>query len=140
MCNYIVFSPKYRGRVLVGDRALVAGAIIRRICEEMDIEVIDMAVNPDHVALFIKCPPKYSVSYLSKMIKRRSSRELKKEFPHLKEWYGDYLWALSCYHGFVGNGEMLSRSIFQHIIRMNIIDNNSKITTYRPGTFVRGKR
>ena len=81
MCNYIVFSPKYRGRVLVGDMALAAGAVIRRICEEMDIEVIDMAANPDHVALFIKCPPKDSISYLSKMIKRRSSRELKKNFP-----------------------------------------------------------
>jgi len=62
MCNYIVFSPKYRGMVLVGDMVLVAGAVIRRICEEMDIEVIDVAVNPDHVALFIKYPPKYSVS------------------------------------------------------------------------------
>jgi len=74
MCNYIMFSPKYRGRVLVGDMALVAGAVIRRICEEMDIEVIDMAVNPDHEGLFINCPPKHSISYLSKMIKRRSSR------------------------------------------------------------------
>jgi len=81
MCNYIVFSPKYRGRVLVGDMALVAGAVIRRICEEMDIEVIGMAVNPVHAALFIKCQPKYSVSYLSRMIKRRSSREVKKNFP-----------------------------------------------------------
>ena len=42
MCNYIVFSPKYRGKVLVGDMALAAGAIIRKICEEMDIEVIDV--------------------------------------------------------------------------------------------------
>ena len=63
MCNYIVFSPKYRGRVLVGDMALAAGAVIRRICEEIDIEVIDMAVNPDHVALFIKCPLKYTGDY-----------------------------------------------------------------------------
>jgi len=70
MCNYMVFSLKYRGKVLVGDVALAAGAVIRRICEEMDIEVIGMAVNPDHVALFIKCPPKYSVNYLSRMIKR----------------------------------------------------------------------
>ena len=77
----IVSSPKYRGRVLVGDMELVAGAVIRRICDEMDIEVIDMAVNPDNVALFIKCPPKHSVSYLSNMIKRRSSREVKKNFP-----------------------------------------------------------
>ena len=37
-----------------------------------------------------------------------------------------------------GMDGMLSGSIFQHIIRMNIIDNNSKITTYRPGTFVQG--
>ena len=81
MCNYIVFSPKYRGRALVGDRALAAGAVIRRICEEMDIEVIDMAVNRDQVALFIKCPLKHSASYLSKIIKRRCSRELKKNFP-----------------------------------------------------------
>lgn len=115
MCNYIVFSPKYRGRVLVGDMALVAGAVIRRICEEMDIEVIDMAVNPDYVALFIKCPPKYSVSYLSNMIKRRSSRELKKEFSLLKEWYGDYLWAPSCYHDFMGNGwDVVGKYISAH--------------------------
>lgn len=114
MCNYIVFSPKYRGRVQVGDRALVAGAVIRGICEEMDIEVIDMAVNPDYVALFIKCLPKYSVSYLSKMIKR-SSRELKKEFPRLKEWYGDHLWAPSCHHGFVGNGwDVVGKYILAH--------------------------
>lgn len=77
----IMFTPKYRGRVLVGDMALVAGAVIRRICEEMDFGAIDMAVNPDHVAMFIKCLPKYSASYLSKMIKRRSSRELKKISP-----------------------------------------------------------
>jgi hypothetical protein len=38
----------------------------------------------------------------------------------------------------VGIGGMLSRSIFQHIIRMNIIDDNSKITICRPVTFERG--
>ena len=70
----IVFSPKYRGRVLVGDMALVVGAVIRKICEGMDIEVIDMAVNPDYVALFIKYTSKYSESYIFKIIKMRSSR------------------------------------------------------------------
>jgi len=44
-----------------------------------------MAVNPDHVQIFLKYPPKYSVSYISKMIKGISSRVLRKEFPHLKE-------------------------------------------------------
>jgi putative transposase len=72
--------------------------------EQAISEVIDVAVNPDHVHLFIIYPPKYSVSYISKMIKARSSRVLRKEFPHLKEWCGDHLWAPSCYHDSVGAG------------------------------------
>ena len=104
LTDHLVFSPKYRGKVLVGDVDMVAEAIMRKTCKELDIEVNDMAVNPDHVHIFIKYPPKYSVSYISKMIKGRSSRVLRKEFPHLKEWCGDHLWAPSCYHGSVGNG------------------------------------
>ncbi len=102
--DHMVFSPKYRGKVLVGDVAMVAEAIIRKTCMKFDIEVIDMAVNPDHVHLFIKYSPKYSISYISKMIKGRSSRVLRKEFPHLKEWCGDLLWVPSCYHGSIGAG------------------------------------
>ena len=68
LTDHMVFSPKYRGKVLVGEVAMVAEAIIRKTCKELDIEVIDMAVNPDYVHIFLKYPPKYSVSYISKMI------------------------------------------------------------------------
>jgi len=81
----MVFSPKYRGKVLVGDVGMVAEGTIRKTCKELDIEVIYMAVNPNHMHLFIKYPQKYSVSYMSKMIKDRNSRVLRKEFPHLKD-------------------------------------------------------
>jgi len=87
LTDHIVFSPKYRGKVLVVDVDMLAEAIIWKTCMELDIEVIDMAVNPDHVHLFIKYSPKYSVSYISKMVKGRSSRVLGKEFPYLKEWW-----------------------------------------------------
>ncbi len=59
--------------MLVGDVVMLAEAVIRKTCEELDIKIIDMAVNPDHVHLFIKYPPKYSVSYILKMIKGRSN-------------------------------------------------------------------
>ncbi len=36
-----------------------------------DVEVIDMATNVDHVRLFIKYPPKYSISLISKKIKTK---------------------------------------------------------------------
>jgi REP element-mobilizing transposase RayT len=68
-----------------------------------------MAMNVDHVHLFIKnpfrksvygkmlrSPPKYSVSWIAKRIKGRSSKLLRDQFPQLKEWCPDHLWAPSC--------------------------------------------
>ena len=40
--------------MVVGDVAMLAEAIIRKTCRELGIEVIDIAVNPDHVHLIIK--------------------------------------------------------------------------------------
>ena len=48
--------------------------------------ITDMAVNVDHVHFFVKHPPKYSVGYIAKRIKERSSRELRKACLHLEEW------------------------------------------------------
>jgi len=111
------FSPKYRGKILLGDVAEVAEEIIRETCKELDIEIIDMAMNVDHVHLFIKYPPKYSVSWIAKRIKGRSSKQtllekaftekrfaVRDQFPQLKEWCPGHLWAPSCYHGSVGHG------------------------------------
>jgi putative transposase len=57
LTNHMVFSPKYRGKVLVEKFAMVAETIIRKTCKELDIEVIDMSVSPDHIRLFIQYPP-----------------------------------------------------------------------------------
>ena len=104
LTDHMVITPKYRGKILVGDVALAVEGIIRTTCKEMKIEIIDMAVNIDHVHLFIEYPPKYSVSFIAKKIKGRSSRILRQNFPHLKEWCKDHLWAPGCYHGSVGHG------------------------------------
>ena len=112
LTDHLVFSPKYRGKVLEGEVAEAAEEIIRENCKELDIEVIDMAVGVDHVHLFIKYPPKYSVSWIAKRIKGRSSKMLRDQFPQLKEWCPGHLWAPSCYHGSVGHGwEVVERYI-----------------------------
>ena len=38
------------------------------------------------------------------MLKGRISRISRKEFPELKKWCKQSLWAPSCYHGSVGHG------------------------------------
>lgn len=90
--------------MLVDDGAMIAEGIICGTRKEMDIEIIEIAVNPDHVHIFFKYPPKYSLSFIAKNLKGRSSRILRKEFPHLTEWRGEHFWAPSCFHGYVGSG------------------------------------
>ena len=89
---------------MLGEVAEAAEEIIRENCKELDIKIIDMAVNVDHIHLFIEYPPKYSVSWIAKRIKGRSSKLLRDRFPQLKEWCAGHLWAPSCYHGSVGHG------------------------------------
>jgi putative transposase len=90
--------------VLEGEVAEAAEEIIRENGKERDIEIIEMAVNIDHVHIFVKYPPKYSVSWIAKRIKGRSSKLLRDRFPQLKEWCPGHLWAPGCYHGSVGQG------------------------------------
>jgi putative transposase len=93
---------------LLGDVAEVAEEIILETCKELDIEIIDLAVSVDHVHLFIKNPFRKSVygkmlrsppkfSWIAKRLKGRSSKLLRNQFPQLKEWCPDHLWAPSCY-------------------------------------------
>lgn len=104
LTDHLVFSPKYRETVLVDSIAVEAEKIIREICNEMNIEIIDMAVNKDHVHLFFKYPLKYSVSYIAKKLKGVSSKKLRERFPSLRKWCPESLWAPSCFHGSVGHG------------------------------------
>lgn len=104
LTDHMVFTPKYRGRVLVGPVARECGRQIRRACLALDVDVLDLAVAADHVHLFVRHPPRLSPSVLAEKIKSQTSRELRRQFPHLKRWCPKALWAPGCYHGSVGQG------------------------------------
>ncbi len=40
LTDHLVFSPKYRGNVLLGDVAVMTEEIIRETCKELDIEIL----------------------------------------------------------------------------------------------------
>ncbi|MCZ7362852.1 MAG: IS200/IS605 family transposase [Candidatus Methanoperedens sp.] len=73
--DHMVCAPKYRGKILTGDVAMITEGIICKTCKELDIEIIEIAVKPDHVHIFFKYPPKYSLSFIAKRLKGRTSRD-----------------------------------------------------------------
>jgi putative transposase len=84
-CHYhIVWCPKYRRKVLVGDVAVRLETIIREVCEEREATVEALEVMPDHVHLLVQIDPQFGIHRLIRLLKGRSSRELRQEFPKLK--------------------------------------------------------
>ncbi len=129
LTDHMVFAPKYRRKILTGDVAMITEGILCKTCKELGIEIIEIAVNPDHVHIFFKYPPKYSLSFIAKRLKGRTSRILRKEFPHLREWCGEHMWAPSCFHGSVGNGwDVVSKYIETQDVH------HAKNASYRPRT------
>ena len=111
--DHTVFSPKYRGN-LVGEVALAFEGIIRNAFNGLKLEIVDMAVNVDHVHRFVKYTQKYFMSHIAKKIKGKGSRELRKAFPHITEWCSKNLWAPSCFHGAVGHGSEVVKKCTQN--------------------------
>ena len=72
LTDHMAFSPKYVEKVLVGEIAMVAEAIIRKTCKNLNIEVIDMSISLDHIHIFIQYHPQYSVSFIAKKLNGRT--------------------------------------------------------------------
>jgi len=79
---HLVWCPKYRRRVLVGAVAAATAEIIHDVCDTHDAHVLGLEVMPDHVHLLVEVDPSFGVSKLVRLIKGRSSRMLRQEFPH----------------------------------------------------------
>lgn len=101
---HIVWSTKYRYKVLVGEIAMTARDLIRRICSENKAEIISGVVSADHVHLLVSIDPSISVSTLIKYLKGTSSHKLQTRFETLrKRYWGQHLWARGYFAVSAGN-------------------------------------
>ena len=84
-CKYhVVWCPKYRRKVLVNSVDIRLKELITQICQEIQVEIIEMEIMPDHIHLLIEVDPQFGIHKAVKLIKGRTSRILRTEFPYLK--------------------------------------------------------
>lgn len=102
---YVVWCPKYRRSVLVGGVEDRLKAIIQDVCTELDAEILELEVMPEHVHLLVEVDPQYGIHRLVRAIKGRSSRLLRKEFPWLKSRLPT-LWTNSYFVSTVGGAPL----------------------------------
>lgn len=59
---HIIFAPKYRRQVIYGIIKMDIGKIIRTLCEQKGVEIIEAEACPDYIHMLVSIPPKISVS------------------------------------------------------------------------------
>lgn len=98
-CKYhIVFAPKYRRQVIYGKIKEDVGKILRELCERKGVEIIEAECCPDHIHMFVRIPPKYSVSEVMGYLKGKSSLMIFDRHGNLKYKYGNrHLWCRGYY-------------------------------------------
>ncbi len=89
---HLVWSPKYRKRILEGALAARVEEMFKEIGEAYDITIDEMEVSPDHVHLFCSFPPRYSIAQVVTRFKSLSARGVFREFPQVKRklWGGEF--------------------------------------------------
>lgn len=91
---HFVFVPRYRKRVLSGEIKKRLEGMIRFAAQIHDWEIFELAIQQDHVHLYIGVGPKWAPSEVMKIIKGGTSNKLRELFPDLDEIYwGATFWA-----------------------------------------------
>ena len=105
-CKYhVVFCPKYRRPVLVDGVDDRLKELIEESCDQLNVEIIEMEIMPDHVHLLLEVDPQYAIHKVVKRIKGYSSRVLRQEFSWLRSRIPT-LWTNSYFVSTVGGAPL----------------------------------
>ena len=73
-CEYhIVFAPKYRRKEIYGQLKKDIGEIIRKLCNEKKVEIIEAEACPDHIHMLVSVPPYISIAQFVGFLKGKST-------------------------------------------------------------------
>ena len=127
---HLVWSTKYRYKVLGAEIGERIRDLTRQVCESLDVQIIKGTVSRDHIHLYVSYPPKLSISELVRRIKGRTSRKIQEEFPQLgKKYWGKHFWGIG-YAAFSSGqitDQMVRAYLDQHDKKSRLDDDDFKV-------------
>ena len=131
-CQYhVVFAPKYRRMVIYGQIKKDIGQILRKLCEQKDIEIIEAEACPDHIHMLISFSPKYSISYVMRYLKGKSSLMIFDRHANLKYKYGNrHFWCRGYYVDTVGKNTAAIKAYIQNQLKEDLEYDQMSLVEY----------
>ena len=73
-CKYhVVIIPKYRKRKLYGKFIRNVGDIIKDLCQQRGVELLEGSLKSDHIHMCLSVPPKFSIAFVIGFLKGKSA-------------------------------------------------------------------
>lgn len=129
LCKYhIVFTPKYRRKVIYNQLRDDLRDIIKLLCKYKGVEIIEGHMMPDHVHLLVSIPPKLSIAAFMGYLKGKSALMMFDRHTNLKYKYGNrHFWSEGYYVSTVGLNEATIKKYIQDQEKFDIAQD--KLTT-----------
>ena len=132
MCKYhIVFTPKYRRKVIYNQLKVDIREILRSLCKYKGVEILEGHLMPDHFHMLVAIPPKYSVSEFMGYLKGKSALMIFDRHANLKYKFGNrHFWSEGYYVSTVGLNEATIRKYIQDQERDDIMKDKLSVKEY----------
>lgn len=131
-CQYhIVFAPKYRRQEIYGKIKEDIGKILRNLCQQKGVEIIEAELCPDHIHMLVSIPPKLSISSFVGYLKGKSSLMIFDRHANLKYKYGNrHFWCRGYYVDTVGRNKKAITEYIRNQLQEDIADDQISLKEY----------
>ena len=131
-CHYhVVFAPKYRRQEIYGKIKVDIGKILRQLCDQKGIEIIEAELCPDHVHMLLAIPPKYSVAQVMGYLKGKSSLMIFDRHANMKYKYGNrHFWCRGYYVDTVGRNKKAIEEYIRNQLAEDIANDQISLKEY----------
>lgn len=131
-CKYhIVFAPKYRRLGIYNQLKVDIGKILRMLCEQQKVELIEAEACPDHIHMLVAIPPHLSISKFMGKLKSKSALMIFDRHANLKYKYGNrHFWARGYYVDSVGKNEKMIKEYIHNQLEEDIMNDQISIKEY----------
>ena len=132
MCKYhIVFTPKYRRKVIYNQYKEDIRDIIKQLCGYKGVEIIEGHLMPDHIHMLVSIPPKISVSPFMGYLKGKSSLMIFEKHANLKYKYGNrHFWCRGYYVDTVGKNTAAIKEYIQNQLKEDLEYDQMSLVEY----------
>ena len=131
-CQYhLVFAPKYRRQEVYGKIKSDIGNILRLLCDQKGVTIIEAQACPDHIHMLVEIPPKMSVSQFVGYLKGKSSLMIFDRHANLKYKYGNrHFWCRGYYVDTVGRNKTAIAEYIKNQLQEDIAADQISLKEY----------